>query len=73
MRIGAAWHKFTDEGKGYISIALDEACLPLTIDETKNISLWEIPEADRKTENSPNYSVSLNKNKQEAKWHLNLS
>lgn len=63
MKIGAAWYKFTEDGKQYLSIKLDEAILPLTIQEDKYLTLWEIPESDRKSDNSPHYSVNLSKSK----------
>ena len=45
----------------FLSISLDEAALPLTITEDKFLTLWEIPEDERKVENAPHYSVVLSK------------
>lgn len=69
MRIGSAWVNASEEsGKVYISISIDDAALPLVITKGKSITLWEIPEEERKKENSPHYSVSMNiPNKKEDK------
>lgn len=45
----------------FLSVSLDEAALPLTITEDKFLTLWEIPEEERKVENAPHYSVHINK------------
>ena len=63
MRIGSAWIKTTDTGNVYLSVSIDEAALPLTLTEDKYLTLWEIPEADRKTENAPNYALVISKPK----------
>ena len=62
MRIGSAWFKTSEKnGKMFLSVSLDEAALPLTITEDKFLTLWEIPEEERKVENAPRYSVHINK------------
>lgn len=62
MRIGSAWFKTSEKnGKMFLSVSLDEAALPLTITEDKFLTLWEIPEEERKVENAPHYSVHINK------------
>ena len=64
MRIGSAWVKASEEtGKIFISISLDDAALPLTIGEDKFLTLWEIPESERKADNAPNYSVNISKSR----------
>ena len=52
MRIGSAWTKNTDDGKTFISVALDEVVIAL-FPELKNfnISLGHIPAEERRTEN----------------------
>jgi len=62
MRIGSAWIKTTDNGV-YLSVSIDAAALPLTLTEDKYLTLWEIPEVERKTENAPHYAVVLSKPK----------
>ena len=62
MRIGSAWFKTSEKnGKMFLSVSFDEAALPLTITEDKFLTLWEIPEEERKVENAPHYSVHINK------------
>ena len=62
MRIGSAWFKTSEKsGKMFLSVSLDEAALPLTITEDKFLTLWEMPEEERKVENAPHYSVHINK------------
>lgn len=62
MRIGSGWVKVSEKNsKVYISISIDEAALPLNISEDKFLTLWEIPEDEKKVENAPHYSVHLNK------------
>lgn len=64
MRVGSAWFKASENtGKMFLSVSLDEAALPLTITEDKFLTLWEIPEEERKTENAPHYTVHLSKSK----------
>ena len=64
MRIGSAWVKASEEsGKVFISVSLDDAALPLTITEDKFLTLWEIPESERKADNAPNYSVNISKSR----------
>lgn len=68
MKIGNGWTKTTENGDTYISISLDEifgAWLPWL----KNcyITLWHIPKDERKSENSPSWTlnISLKKEKQQ--------
>ena len=55
--IGAGWKKVDKNQKPYISISIDKALLPLTIDEKKRISVFPI--ADKENENGPDYRVVL--------------
>ena len=65
MQVGKAWFKASEiTGKMFLSVKIDEAALPLTITEDKFLTLWEIPQEERKTENSPHFSVHLSKSKQ---------
>lgn len=60
-KIGAAWFKFTENGKQYLSIKLDDSIQPLTITPDKYLLLWEIPAEVQKTDNSPHYTVHIAK------------
>lgn len=65
MQIGSAWHKATEEGKEFISVSIDEsmkALYPALND--LNITLWQVTE--RKNENSPHYSLQIQKKKPKA-------
>jgi len=64
-KIGAAWFKFTENGKQYLSIKLDDSILPLQITPDKYLLLWEIPAEEQKNENSPHYSVHIAKTVEE--------
>lgn len=55
--IGAGWKKTDKNNKPYISISIDKALLPLTIDEKKRLSVF--PVADKENENGPDYRVVL--------------
>ena len=55
--IGAGWKKTDKNNKPYISISIDKALLPLTIDEKKKISIFPIE--DKENEKAPNYRVVL--------------
>lgn len=60
MKIGNGWTKTTEKGETYISISLDEvfgAWLPFL----KNcfITLWHIPKEERKSENSPSWTLNI--------------
>jgi uncharacterized protein (DUF736 family) len=58
--IGAAWWKYTENGKQYLSIGIDKELLPLAIREGKTLTLWEIPDEERKDkEKSPHYRLLL--------------
>lgn len=63
MKLGNAWTNEKD-GRKYISIALDEVILE-TYPQLKqlNFSLNFIPKEERKTENSPSWSLSVVKKK----------
>jgi uncharacterized protein (DUF736 family) len=65
VKIGAGWYKFTENGKQYLSIKLDEAIQPLTITPDKYLLLWEISQEEQKTENSPHFTVHIAKNLEE--------
>lgn len=55
--IGAGWKKQDKNGKHYISISIDRALFPLTIDENKKISIFPI--AEKQNENSPDFRVNM--------------
>lgn len=55
--IGAGWKKRDKNDKPYISVSIDKALLPLTIDDTKWISLF--PVSEKETENSPDFRVVM--------------
>ena len=55
--IGAGWKKVDKNNKPYISISIDKALLPLTIDEKKRISIFPIAEKDN--DQAPDYRVVL--------------
>ncbi len=55
--IGAGWKKTDKNNKPYISVSIDKALLPLTIDEKKKISIFPIAEKDN--EKGPDYRVVL--------------
>lgn len=55
--IGAGWKKTDKNNKPYISISIDKALLPLTIDEKKRISIFPIAEKDN--DQAPDYRVVL--------------
>lgn len=55
--IGAGWKKVDKNQKPYISISIDKALLPLTIDEKKRISIFPIAEKDN--DQAPDYRVVL--------------
>ena len=57
--IGAAWWKFKEDGTQYLSISVNKELLPLAIREGKLLTLWEIPESERKKEKSPHYRLVL--------------
>ena len=57
--IGAAWWKYTENGKQYLSIGIDKELLPFAIREGKTLTLWEIPEAERTSDKSPHYKLLL--------------
>lgn len=61
MKIGSGWTKNTENGDTYISIALDEVLEELC-PALKNcyINLWHVKKEDRKSDNSPSWTVSLN-------------
>lgn len=62
MKIGSGWDNVTDEGKEYISIAIDDAvkeiCPAL---KTLNLGLSRIPLSEAKVENSPDWAVTVAK------------
>lgn len=55
--IGAGWKKTDKNGKPYISISLDKALLPLTIDENKKVSIF--PVTDKQSEGAPDFRVNM--------------
>nr|DAS99161.1 MAG TPA: Protein of unknown function (DUF736) [Caudoviricetes sp.] len=68
MRIGNAWTKTTEDGQTYISVALDEVVLE-QYPFLKNcfITLWHIPQEDRKKESSPGWTINLSAKKEQPK------
>lgn len=57
--IGAAWWKFKEDGTQYLSLSFNKELLPFAIKEGRIITMWEIPETERKKENSPHYRIVL--------------
>lgn len=55
--IGVAWKKKDKNGNPYISCSIDEALMPLTLDNTKRLSLY--PVKDKKSENSPDFRLDF--------------
>lgn len=55
--IGAGWKKRDKNDKPYISVAIDKELLPLTIDETKRLSLFPVNE--KKNEKEPDFRVVM--------------
>lgn len=56
--IGAGWKKTDKNGKPYVSISIDDALLPLTIDSTKKLSLFPITEA-KENDKAPDFRLVL--------------
>lgn len=67
MKIGSGWTKNTENGDTYLSIALDEVITEL-YPQLKGcfINLWHVKKEDRKSENSPSWTVSLSVSKEKA-------
>ena len=57
-RIGAGFYKETEKSK-FISLAIDEELLPLTITKEHLLTAFFVPKEDRKADNSPAYSLTL--------------
>lgn len=55
--IGAAWVKTDKNNLTYISLTLDKALLPLTIDNTRRIALFPVKE--KASDKSPDFKVDL--------------
>ncbi len=55
--IGAGWKKTDKNNVPYISWAIDEALMPLTIDKTKKIAAFPVKE--KRTKNSPDFILDL--------------
>jgi uncharacterized protein (DUF736 family) len=55
--IGAGCKKKDKNEKPYISISIDKALLPLTIDDKKRISIFPI--ADKENEKAPDYRIVM--------------
>ena len=55
--IGAGWKKTDKNEKPYISVSIDKALLPLTIDENKRLSIFPI--ANKENAMGPDYRVVL--------------
>ena len=56
--IGAGWKKTDKNGKPYVSISIDDALLPLTIDNNKKLSLFPITEA-KENDKAPDFRLVL--------------
>lgn len=57
--VGAAWWKFKEDGTQYLSLSFNKELLPLAIRDRSILTMWEIPENERKKENSPHYRIVL--------------
>lgn len=55
--IGAGWKKSDKNGKPYISLSIDKELLPITIDETKRLSIFPI--ADKTNEKAPDFRLNM--------------
>ena len=55
--IGAGWKKTDKNNKPYISVSIDKALLPLTIDENKRLSIFPI--AEKENDKAPDSRVVL--------------
>ena len=65
MRIGHGWTKNTDNGNTYISTAIDEAVLELYPQlKNLNLTLWHVKAEDRKSENSPQWTIEIKPKKE---------
>lgn len=60
-KIGAGWHKFSENGAEYIQISINKELNPLIITDEQTITLFAIPKDKKKSENSPTYDVVLDK------------
>ena len=56
--VGAGWKKTDKNGKPYVSISIDDALLPLTIDSTKKLSLFPIQES-KENDKAPDFRLVL--------------
>lgn len=61
--IGSAWHKFSDGGTEYISIAINKELLPLIITDEQTLTMFAVADKDKKSENAPNYKLVIDKRK----------
>ena len=69
--IGAGWKKQDKNGKAYISISIDKELLPLTIDDTKKLSIF--PVSEKPNEKAPDFRLVLfvpESDKEEAKTDI---
>lgn len=72
MKIGSGWTNYTDDGKEYVSIAIDDAIREI-LPQLKNISigLTRLPLSEAKSENSPDWAVTIAKKKEAKKTNDN--
>lgn len=60
MNIGSGFGGKTDNGKDYISIALDKSILALfPFLKSVKFTLWFVPADERKSDKSPNWTLSM--------------
>lgn len=63
--IGVAWFKYKEStGEQYLSLSINKELLPFAIREGKILTMWEIPEAERKSDKAPNYRIVLSEPQQ---------
>lgn len=55
--VGAAWKRLDKNSNKFISVTLDKALLPLTIDNTKRLALFPVKE--KPSDKSPDFRVDL--------------
>ena len=64
-KIGAAWHKFSNNGTEYIQISINKEMFPLTITDKQKLIMFAVPK-DKQKENSPQYELILEVFKEKA-------
>ena len=67
-KIGGAWENVSEKtGKTFISIAINEELLPLTLKNDDSLTLFVNEVNENTSDKAPQYSVCLSKYKKETK------